>query len=71
MKGERAMTQAERSRNHRERRKAQGWHLVQVYLEPRSTAIVQRYIDQGMTTAQAVNHCIINFDSDEPVQVNP
>jgi lipoprotein NlpI len=59
MKDKKAMTDAERTRKHRERKKQEGWRLVQVYLEPRSNAIVEATIERyGMTTAQAVNHLL-------------
>lgn len=59
MKAVKPMTDAERTRKHREHRKDEGWRLVQVMLEPRSTAIIQSMIDKGKTTAQAINICII------------
>ena len=59
MKDATAMTQAERTRKHREKRKEDGWVLVQIYLEPRSNAILEATKDRyNMTTAQAVNHLI-------------
>ena len=68
MKGKEAMTDAERTRKHRERKKAEGWRLVQVYLEPRSNAIVERTRERfDMTTAQAVNHLLqdmLNHEDD-------
>jgi len=59
MKQVTAMTQAERTRKHRDARDAEGWRLVQVYLEPRSATIVQTHMDKGLTTAQAINRCIV------------
>lgn len=59
MKDTKAMTAAERTRMHRERRKKEGWRLAQVYLEPRSNRIVLAIQEKyTMTTAQAVNHLI-------------
>jgi hypothetical protein len=58
MKGTKAMTQTERTKKHRIRMKAEGWRLVQVYLEPRSTAIVQMLTDEGASTSQAINELI-------------
>jgi hypothetical protein len=55
------LTPNERTRKHRDRRKEEGWRLVQVYLEPRSTAIIERMVVyQGMTTAEAINRCVIS-----------
>jgi hypothetical protein len=58
MKSVKPMTDAERTRKHRKHRREEGWRLVHVFLEPRSTAIVDSLVDQGLTTAQAVNRCI-------------
>ena len=63
MKEVKAMTDAERTRKHRERRKEEGWRLVQVYLEPRSSTILDRVIERyDMTTAQAINHLMQGLD---------
>jgi len=58
MKGTEAMTPAERSRIHRERKKAEGYRLVQVHLEPYSANIVSHLETSGMTTSEAVNKLI-------------
>jgi hypothetical protein len=59
MKGTKALTQAERTQRHRDRKREEGWRLVQVYLEPRSSAILETVKERhDMTTAQAMNHII-------------
>jgi hypothetical protein len=58
MKGTEAMTPAERSRFHRERKKAEGYRLVQVHLEPRQATIVGHMEQSGMTISEAVNQLI-------------
>ena len=59
MKDTKAMTQAERTRKHRERRKESGLRMIQVYLEKRSWLILENTKDKyKMTTTQAMNHII-------------
>ena len=58
MKGTERMTDAERSRLHRERKKAEGYRLVQVHLEPYSANIVSHLETSGMTTSEAINKLI-------------
>jgi hypothetical protein len=67
MKGTEAMTPAERSRFHRERKKAEGYRLVQVHLEPRQARIVSHLEASGMTISEAINQ-IIDLHWKEPTE---
>jgi len=58
MKGTEPMTDAERSRLHRDRKKAEGYRLVQVHLEPYTANVVRNLEGSGMTTSEAVNQLI-------------
>lgn len=65
MKGTEAMTPAERSRFHRERKKAEGYRLVQVHLKPRQARIVSHLEASGMTISDVINQ-IIDMHWKEP-----
>jgi hypothetical protein len=59
MKDKRPMTDAERTRKHRQKRNNEGWRLIQIYLEPRSSEIIESMEKQGFSLTTAVNRCIL------------